>query len=710
MTETMRTMKTRTLAIETPLGSDKLLLLNVHGSEALGRLFQYELDLFSEGSPVDAAKILGQNVTIRMNLPKQKTRYFNGYISRFTLVSVDESKENRKIFTYRATMVPWTWFLTRVSDCRIFQDKTVPEIVEAVFRAKQMTDFKNDTTETYRKWEYCVQYRETDFNFICRLMENEGIYFYFKHENGKHTLHFTDVPTAHSPAEGYEQLHFDQPDLSSTHDAFVWNWVFGTEITPNQYALTDYDPLNPKTDLGKSLNVEHAHDPGTFEIFDYPGGYVTPDHARFYANVRMQEQLAEYEVANGTSSARGLFAGATFTLVQHPICPEEEYLITAISYQIQGDDMGAGLGRGGAGGQGYLCQITAIPNKWNFRAARTTPKPIVQGPQTAVVVGKAGEEIWTDKYGRVKVKFFWDRESNKDETSSCWVRVSQNWAGKRWGILFTPRIGQEVIVDFLEGDPDRPIITGRVYNGENTPPYDLPSMATISAIKTNSSKGGQGFNEVRFQDKKGEEQLFIHAEKNMDIRVKNDRFENICHDRHLVVENDKYEHVKQKRHEIVEVDHMELIKNDRHLKVKGKECKEVVGTQSLKVTGDVSEKFEGNHEENTTTDYYLVAKNIVIEGRETVTVKVGKNYVAIDKSGIKIGAEEPSATFDTTSMGNSTCKSTMDFKVEATMMAGFKGTAGITVESPATADVKSAMTTVKGDGILTLKGGLTMIN
>ncbi len=705
MTETMRTMKSRALSLETPLGADKLLLLSMHGSEALGRLFQYELDVFSEGAPVDPDKILGQNVTIRLDIPKKESRYFNGYISKFTLLAVDESKENRKLFTYRATMVPWTWFLTRTSDCRIFQDKTVPEIIEEVFRDKHMTDFKNDCTETYRKWEYCVQYRETDFNFICRLMENEGIYFYFKHENGKHTLHYADAPTAHSPATGYEQLHFDQPDISSTHDGYVWNWVFGTEITPNQFAHTDYDPLNPKTDLGKSLNVNHPHDPGTFEIFDYPGSYVTPDHAKFYANVRMQEHLAEYQVANGTSSARGIFVGATFTLLDHPIMPEEEYLITNISYQLTGDDMGAGLNRGG-GGQGYLCQITCIPNKWNFRPSRVTPKPIVQGPQTAVVVGKSGEEIWTDKYGRVKVKFFWDRDPAKDETSSCWVRVSQNWAGKRWGILFTPRIGQEVIVDFLEGDPDRPIITGRVYNGENTPPYDLPTAATISTIKTNSSKGGQGFNEVRFEDKKGEEQLFIHAEKNMDIRVKADRFETIGHDRHLVVDNDKYEHIKQKRHEIVDSDHIELIKGDRNLKVNGKEAKEVVGTLSLKVTGDVAENFGAKHSEIVEDKYYLKADDIVIEGKTAITIKVGSSYIAIDASGIELGT---SGTFDIKAGGATTIACDASTTIKAASGMTIKA-AQIAINGQSTAELKSPSTTVEGDGTLTLKGGVCMIN
>jgi type VI secretion system secreted protein VgrG len=304
----------------------------------------------------------------------------------------------------------------------------------------------------------------------------------------------------------------------------------------------------------------------------------------------------------------------------------------------------------------------------------------------------------------------WDFDPKDDDTAGCWIRVSQNWAGKNWGIFFAPRVGQEVIVDFLEGDPDRPIITGRVYNADNPPPYDLPSMQTTSTIKSNSSKGGSGFNEFRFEDKKGSEQIFIHAEKNLDIRVKNDRFENILNNRHLVVEKDKFEHVKNKRHEIVDVDHMEHIKGDRHLTVDGKEAVAITGSKSLQVTGDVIEQFKGNHSEVVTGDYYLKAENIVIEGNTNVTIKVGNNYVVIEKSGIKIGCEEPSATVETSSTGDTKITSTMAFNAEATTQVSIKGTAGLSVQSPATAEFKGATTTVSGDAMLTVKGGIVAIN
>jgi type VI secretion system secreted protein VgrG len=597
-------------------------------------------------------------------------------------------------------MVPWLWFMSRTADCRMFQEKTVPDILKQLFTG----DTKFELTGTYRKWEYCVQYRETDFNFVSRLMEEEGIYYYFTHENGKHTLIVTDAASNHKAAPDYAELLYGDNDPESGHDAFIWDWTINQGIRPTEHAITDFDPLQPKNNLFKSHKVEHSHDPIPYEIFDYPGGYVTGDEGRVYARVRMEESESQYIVGHGQSNARGIFAGAIFKLQEHPVCEAEDYLIISATYMLQNDDLGIGYK---SEGELFTCQVTAIPNKHEFRSPRVTPKPFVQGPQTAIIVGKSGEEIWTDKHGRVKVKFHWDRQSKADENSSCWIRVSQNWAGKKWGIFFLPRIGQEVIVDFLEGDPDRPIITGRVYNGENTPPYDLPTMQTISTIKSNSSKGGEGFNEFRFEDKKGEEQIFIHAQKNMDIRVKNDRFETIGTDkvgnRHLVVEKDKFEHIKNDRNELIGNDHKEEIVKDRHVKIGGKEAIEIAETQSLKVGDDVTEVFAKNHSEDTTNDYYLRADNIVIEGKTSITIKVGSNYIAIDKQGIKIGCEEPMATFETSSTGDTTVKASMNAKFESGMnldvKAGMMGT------------YKAGMTLAIDGGMMAeLKGMLVKIN
>ncbi len=521
MSEATLTQDNRFLAIGTPLGKDKLLLVAMHGTEALGRLFQYEMDLISEGSPVAANDILGKNITVSMETISGTTRYFNGFIAKFSFVGFDvNDNDQKKIFSYRATLVPRLWFLTRTSDCRIFQDMTVKDIIEAVFKDRGFSDYKFDLTGDYRTWEYCVQYRETDFNFVSRLMENEGMYYYFDHEDGKHTMTICDAPSAHKTVDSCESLHFDMPDPKSTDDAFIWNWTVGQEITPSKHSLTDYDPLQPRAQQQNADNVTHDHDPEPYEIFDYPGGFVAPEDGKTYANIRMEEAEARYIVGRGTSSARGIHAGAIFKLMDHPASEEADYLVTAVSYQMHNAGMAQGQG---GGGPVYLCQVTCIPKTYEFRAPRTTPKPVVQGPQTAVVTGPSGEEIYTDKYGRVKVQFFWDREGKKNETSSCWIRVSQNWAGKQWGIVFNPRIGQEVIVDFLEGDPDRPIITGRVYNADQMPPYTLPANQTQSAIKTRSSKEGtqDNFNEIRIEDKKGSEDDYVHAEKDMNRVVEN---------------------------------------------------------------------------------------------------------------------------------------------------------------------------------------------
>ena len=306
-------------------------------------------------------------------------------------------------------------------------------------------------------------------------------------------------------------------------------------------------------------------------------------------------------------------------------------------------------------------------------------------------MGAGGEEIHTDQYGRVKVLFHWDRYGQADQNSSCWIRVSQEWAGKKWGAIHLPRIGQEVIVEFLEGDPYRPIITGRVYNGDAMPPYDLPAEQTKSTLKSNSSKGGLGFNELRFEDKKGSEQIFIHGEKNLDVRIKNDAFETIGNNRHLVIKQDKLEHVANNRDEVVDADHKEKIGKDRHLLVGGKEAKKVGDSQSLTVGGDVIEVFKANHSEQTTDDYYLKADNIVIEGSTNVTIKVGGSSIAIAADGIAL-------------------KTDGLVKIEAGSTMDLKATAPLSMQSSATAELKSSATTVKGDGMVTVKGAVVKIN
>ena len=619
---------------------------------------------------------------------------------------------------------------------------TVQNIIKAVFTDRNFSEYRFDLTGTYRQWEYCVQYRETDFNFVSRLMENEGMYYYFEHEDGKHTMVICDAPSAHKTVSTCESLHFDQPDLKSTDDAFIWNWTLGQEITPSKHSLTDYDPLQPKAQLQNAVNVTHEHDPGPYEIFDYPGGFVAAADGKTYANIRMEEAEARYIVGRGTSSARGIHAGAIFKLADHPACKEEDYLITAVNYQIQNAGMALGQNRGGSG-PAYVCQITCIPNSYEFRAPRTTPKPIVQGPQTAVVTGPSGEEIYIDKYGRVKVQFFWDREGNKNETSSCWIRVAQNWAGKQWGIIFNPRIGQEVIVDFLEGDPDRPIITGRVYNADQMPPYALPANQTQSTIKTRSSKEGtpDNFNEIRFEDKKGSEEVYVHAEKDMNRVVENndtlkvgsskqdkgDQTIEIFNDQTITVGLDK----------CASGNRIEQIWNNEQTLIGVGKGQAADGSQWVDIWNDqVITIGSGKGQNSGGSQNILIWKNRIVTidtGNDSLEIKQGNRTVTIDTGNesvaIKMGNRDVKLSMGNDSlalsMGNQSVKCDLgSISNEAMQSIELKvggnsikiDQMGVTItgmmikiEGQVQTEVKGLMCQVSGDAMLQAKGAITMI-
>lgn len=676
----------REITVITPLGEDVLLLTKMTGIEQLSRPFEYELELASENAAIAPADLIGQNVTVQMVLSADKVRYFNGFISRFRQIPSQE-----RLARYQATLVPWLWFLTCTTDCRIFQNKTVPEIVkEEIFQGKGFTDIEDRLSGQYPTLETCVQYRETDFDFVCRLLENEGICYFFRHENGKHTLVLADSISAHEAFPDYEDIVYHSPESHSAGEVnAVTDLSVEQSLQPGTVTLNDFDFKNTRKDLQARANIERDHVQTEFEVYDYPGNYVESADGDNYARKRIEELQAHYEVVQATTDARGLCPGFTFTLSDHPVeACNKQYLLTQSSMCF---DAGEFYSTRSGGGSGYCAQITTLDVAQPYRPPRQTRPPIIAGPQTALVVGPSGEEIYTDEYGRIKLKFHWDRHSAGDENSSGWIRVAQVWAGKRWGALYLPRIGQEVIVEFLDGDPDRPIVTGRVYNGQAMPPYELPNNKTLSTIKSNSSKGGEGFNEIRFEDKKGEEQIFIHAENNLDIRVKSDRFETVGHNRQLHVENDKTEGIDNNRNETVGADHKEEIGKDRHLKVVGKEAKEVGSSLSLTVGGNVIEVFKDNHSEQVTNDYYIKGANLVIEGTTNVTIKVGQSYIAIEASGIKLGT-------------------TGTIELDATGQVKVKGTSGVKIESPATAELESTSTTLKGNAMLTLQGGLVKIN
>jgi type VI secretion system secreted protein VgrG len=589
------TQENRLISLATPLGDDVLLLQGFTGNESISRLFRFHLDLFSTNDSISFDDIVGQQVTISVSLVDGSARYFNGYVSRFAQSGADES------FTrYQMEVVPWLWFLTRTANCKIFQNMKIPDIIQEVFGDYDAANFQLSLTGDYDPREYCVQYRETDFNFVSRLMEEYGIFYFFQHDNGKHTMVLGDSQSVFQACPGQETARYDAATgvLDATDVINTWNME--QELRTGKYSLTDYNFETPSTSLLSSEpTVVDVGGNSSYEIFDYPGIFLDQPSGTTQVQTRMQEEETTSIVATGSSVCRSFTSGYTFELQEHfRDDANTTYLLTEVQHVAS---VGGSYMSNGGSGASYSNHFSCMPakTKVQFRPARLTPKPFVQGPQTAVVVGPKQEEIWVDNYGRVKVQFFWDRLGQNDENSSCWIRPSQPWAGGNWGGMWIPRIGQEVIISFLEGDPDRPIITGRVYNAGQMPPYTLPDHQTVSTFQSRSSKGGgsSNFNEMRFEDKMGSEQIFINAEKEMDLRVETNSREFIGASRHLVVTNDQIEQVGAQggdKHGHVKGNHFEQIDSDMSLTVKGKQMENTSGDKSTNVGGDFKELVTGN--------------------------------------------------------------------------------------------------------------------
>ena len=616
----------RLVSLTTPLGKDVLLLASFTGHEAISRLFSFHLDLLSEQGPIDFAQIIGKNVTISVTQSDNTARYFNGMVSHF-----GQSGSDAHFTYYKMEVVPWTWMLTRYADCKIFHNKTVQDVIKQVFSDRSFSDYKFTLNSSYSPMEYCVQYRETDFNFISRLMEQNGIFYFFEHEEGKHTMVIADSSSAHEDCPKQKKAGYNLVSGGLDDDDVVNSWSLNQELRSGKYALTDYNFTTPSTNLlVTEPTIVSVGGNSTFEIFDYPGDYPTRADGTSFVKLRMQEEEAGHLVANGSSVCRAFTTGYKFSLTDHyQESMNTSYVLTEIQHiaTVEGSYSTAG----GSGGT-YSNHFTCIPESVPFRPQRLTPKPFVQGPQTAVVIGKSqysdtsgddgggdGEEIWVDSYGRVIVRFPWDRAGK----CSCRVRVSQDWAGLGWGAMTIPRVGQEVIVSFLEGDPDRPIITGRVYNANETVPYPLPDNQTRSTFKTRSSKGGgtDNYNELRFEDKTGNEQIFLRGEKDLDTRLKNDSREYVGNNRSLMVTKDQ----------------MEQVGGDLHGQVTGNLNQKIGQTLSLQVGQNLYEKSGTNFAHEAGQVIHLKAgMTVVLEAGVGLTLKVGGNFIAINPAGVSI--------------------------------------------------------------------------
>jgi type VI secretion system secreted protein VgrG len=514
----------------------KMLFDGLHGREELGRPFFYDVELSSGTLQKDVGKkLVGTSCTVWLAQSDENTedRYLNGVVTR-----VVSSGLVGGVYRYRIEVRPWIWLLSRIVDSLIFQKMKAFDIITKVFRDAGFSNFedKRQANAGDTELEYCVQYRESSFDFVHRLMEQFGIYYFFKHEDGKHTLCLADDPNAHDTLSDKIPFVFDQTE-NRTVDDHIWEWQAEFGLESGKFTFRDYNFTTPSADLTAKTLKPGDHDSyKDLEHYDYPGPYEETAVGQKLTDVRMQAIAMQRTVLDGVSNSRALHPGWRFKMDHHPEADlNRDYLITRAEFSIgqaeatsrtEGDTLDT-----------YRVTLRAIPGDVPFRLERYTPVPMIRGPQTAKVVGESGEEITTDEYGRVKVQFHWDRSDTPEDQRSCWIRVAQASAGVGWGSIFIPRAGQEVVVEFLEGNPDRPLITGVVYNATNKVPYSLPGNKTQSGIKTNSSKGGSGFNELRFEDKSGEEEVFFQAQKDFNKNILNNETSKVKNDHTTTIES-----------------------------------------------------------------------------------------------------------------------------------------------------------------------------
>lgn len=694
----------RVMEIVTPLGEDVLLFHGMHGREELSRVSEYQFDLLSTRNDIDVDEILGKNVTMKLALPDDATRSFNGFVTRFS-----QHGTVGRYHRYAATVRPWLWFLTRTADCRIFQAMTVPEIVQAVFSDHSTADFALELTGSYRTWDYCVQYRETDFNFVSRLLEQEGIYYYFRHTDGHNTLVLTDSPSQHVGFPGYEELPFIAPGrLARPEREHVSSWEFSREIQPGAYVHDDYDLERPSVELRTQRTLPRHYEPSTYEVYDYPGEYLQTSDGEQYASVRIEEFGAQFEAAHAATNARGVGVGYSLTITDHPRADQNrEYLVVAASYDLAYSGY-EGMPQASGGGAQFRCGFSAMSTAEQFRPSRITPKPFVQGPQTAMVVGPSGDEIYTDDFGRVKVQFHWDRRGTNDENSSCWIRVSHPWAGKGWGSVATPRIGQEVIVDFLEGDPDQPIITGRVYNAECQPPFGFPAGAVTSGFKSQTHKGG-GYNEISADDTAGKERVTIHGQYDMNTTVEHNQTNTIHNNRTTAVDVNDTETIGSDQTISVGANQKLTVGADQTNSIGASQVTTVGASQSVVVGADQSVQVGANQ-----TGVVAANQSVTVGSNQDVQVGAAQTIVVGAAQNTTVGAGRAVAVSagDELSVGGAQKihaggAINIDSGGKIMLTAG-----GSSVEiGPGGVKIQSSGTVViTGGGTVTLKGAVVKVN
>ncbi|NQY50177.1 MAG: type VI secretion system tip protein VgrG [Colwellia sp.] len=624
----------RFLSIVTPLAKDELLLTSINGIEAISSLFQFSLTALSQNTDIKPEDLIHKSVTFTIH--DDEKRVFNGYVSHFSFGEI----KNNGLREYQLTIVPWTWFLNQNENRRIFQNKNTKDIVSQVFADLGYNDF-DFKAEGGNPREYCVQYGESDLTFVMRLLAEEGYASFFNHDKKKHTLVIVDQMSAYAESP-QSKLTYSK---GNSPDAEINAWQHNYELKKGEWIVNDYNFKEPNKNLiSQSTSKSKLEKNSQFKHYSYPSQYDFALGSKL-ANARMDAEEASANTISGASSCSGFSAGQFFSLLKHEAKSEMgKYLLLSVHHQASD----ASYFSSQDGDDQYSNSFSCMPLENMYRPPMVYTRPVMYGPQSALVTGPKGEEIYIDDFGRIKVQFMWDRDGKKDENSSCFIRVMQSFAGNGWGSSFIPRIGHEVIISFLDGDPDRPIVTGSVYNGNNKPPY---ASKTQSGIKTHSTKGGgaDNYNEIRFEDKKASEQVYIQAEKNLDTYVKNNETLSVDNDRTKIVKNNETSNIKNNRNKTVGKDQTESIGDNKTINV-GKNHTETIGknidisigenhsetigkNMSIIVEKDLQETVNGKYIEAVTKEYGLKAKTIVLEADKQITFKTGSAQIVMKSNG-----------------------------------------------------------------------------
>jgi type VI secretion system secreted protein VgrG len=688
-----------TITVTGPKAAGPLRPYAFHAYESLSALYTYELEFLSEDDAVDLSKLLGESMTVHLPLGAPGQRFFNGLVVR-----ASRQGWRGRYASYSVELAPDLWLLTRTDDCRIFQSQTVPDVIKEILRAHGIA-FREALIGDYPKWDYLTQYRETDFQFLARIMSHEGIYYFFEHALGTNTVVLADSHDAHKVTPGFETVPLAMPLQRNENPDYLAEWSNCHAVRTNAVTLADYEfRLRGKAAVITSHQEVKPDQPkGALARYDFlvrstqgeNGGSAdsggSHEDCRRLAEIRLEEERTTAHTFEGKGTARGLTTGALFGLSNAH--DDQQFLITSTQISLRNS-----LFETGSDPVDERCSIslTAIDGTIAFRP-RYIAKPRIYGPHTAIVVGGAGEEIWTDLHGRIKVQFHWDRKGNADEHSSCWARVAQPWAGKRWGAIHIPRIGNEVVVEFIEGDPDRPLVTGSVYNAENMPPYDLPANRTQTGIKTRSSKGGSpnDFNELRFEDKMGSEEVFIQAQKDLNINVKNNEGRTVGNDRTKAVGHNE----------------TSTIGDDQSIEVGGMRTESVGKDESVSVAGSRDHSVDGDSTSTVGKNHSVtVDKNesIDVGGNQSLSVG-GSQDVSVGKGmTVTVGAGRTTSVGKDDALdvsGNQTVsiKKKMSVKVDAERSQVVKANDTLSVEKKMSVSVKEEATFVVGSASLTLK-------